>query len=121
MDSHHRLRLYRPCIPGLGDQCVNVHSKITFIDDQFLRVGSANLNNRSMGLDTECDLALEAGGEQRIRSAISAFRSRLLAEHLGVPRRALTLIRGETAREKVIAIEGMDAETFRQRLSSAAE
>jgi phosphatidylserine/phosphatidylglycerophosphate/cardiolipin synthase-like enzyme/uncharacterized membrane protein YdjX (TVP38/TMEM64 family) len=83
VDSHHRLRLYRPCIPGLGDQCVNVHSKITFIDDEFLRVGSANLNNRSMGLDTECDLALEAGGAQRIRSAICAFRSRLLAEHLG--------------------------------------
>jgi phosphatidylserine/phosphatidylglycerophosphate/cardiolipin synthase-like enzyme/uncharacterized membrane protein YdjX (TVP38/TMEM64 family) len=83
VDSHHRLRLYRPCIPGLGAQCVNVHSKITFIDDEFLRVGSANLNNRSMGLDTECDLALEARGEQRIRSAISAFRSRLLAEHLG--------------------------------------
>jgi phosphatidylserine/phosphatidylglycerophosphate/cardiolipin synthase-like enzyme/uncharacterized membrane protein YdjX (TVP38/TMEM64 family) len=83
VDDHHRLRLYRPCIPGLGEQCVNVHSKITFIDDEFLRVGSANLNNRSMGLDTECDLALEARGEQRIRSAISAFRSRLLAEHLG--------------------------------------
>jgi phosphatidylserine/phosphatidylglycerophosphate/cardiolipin synthase-like enzyme/uncharacterized membrane protein YdjX (TVP38/TMEM64 family) len=82
-DNHHRLRLYRPCIPGLGEQCVNVHSKITFIDDEFLRVGSANLNNRSMGLDTECDLALEAGGKQRIRDAISAFRSRLLAEHLG--------------------------------------
>ena len=45
----------------------------------------------------------------------------LLAKHLRVPRRALTLLRGETAREKVIAIEGMDAETFRQRLSSAAE
>jgi phosphatidylserine/phosphatidylglycerophosphate/cardiolipin synthase-like enzyme/uncharacterized membrane protein YdjX (TVP38/TMEM64 family) len=83
VDNHHRLRLYRPCIPGLGAQCVNVHSKITFIDDEFLRVGSANLNNRSMGLDTECDLAFEARGEPRIRSAISAFRSRLLAEHLG--------------------------------------
>jgi phosphatidylserine/phosphatidylglycerophosphate/cardiolipin synthase-like enzyme/uncharacterized membrane protein YdjX (TVP38/TMEM64 family) len=84
VDNHHRLRLYRPCIPGLGAQCVNVHSKVTFIDDEFLRVGSANLNNRSMGLDTECDLALEARGKQSIRNAISAFRSRLLAEHLGV-------------------------------------
>jgi hypothetical protein len=27
---------------------------------RFLRVGSANLNNRSMGADTECDLAFEA-------------------------------------------------------------
>jgi phosphatidylserine/phosphatidylglycerophosphate/cardiolipin synthase-like enzyme len=26
----------------------------------FLRIGSANLNNRSFGFDTECDIALEA-------------------------------------------------------------
>ena len=83
-DHQHRLRLYRPCIPGLGEECVNVHSKIIVIDDELVRVGSANLNNRSMGLDTECDLTFEARGEPRIRSAISAFRSRLLAEHLGV-------------------------------------
>lgn len=82
-DRHHRLRLYRPCIPGLGEQCVNVHSKIIVIDDELVRVGSANLNNRSMGLDTECDLAFEARGDPRIRGAIGAFRSRLLAEHLG--------------------------------------
>jgi phosphatidylserine/phosphatidylglycerophosphate/cardiolipin synthase-like enzyme/uncharacterized membrane protein YdjX (TVP38/TMEM64 family) len=83
-DRHHRLRVYCPCIPGLGDQCVNVHSKILFVDDELLRVGSANLNNRSMGLDSECDLAVESGDDPRIREAIRAFRSRLLAEHLGV-------------------------------------
>jgi uncharacterized membrane protein YdjX (TVP38/TMEM64 family) len=37
-----------------------------------------------MGLDTECNLALEAGGDARIRSAIAALRQRLLAEHLDV-------------------------------------
>ncbi|MDA3969971.1 MAG: hypothetical protein PF442_01330 [Desulfobulbaceae bacterium] len=37
-----------------------------------------------MGLDTECDLALEAGGQQRLKTAIAAFRNRLLAEHLDV-------------------------------------
>jgi len=37
-----------------------------------------------MGFDTECNLVLEARGDQRIRDAISAFRRRLLAEHLGV-------------------------------------
>ena len=83
-DRHDRLRLYEPCIPGLKDECVNVHSKIIIIDDELLRIGSANLNNRSMALDTECDLAFEAHGDPRIQSAISAFRSRLLAEHLGM-------------------------------------
>ena len=27
------------------------------IDDEYLRIGSANFSNRSMGLDTECDVA----------------------------------------------------------------
>ena len=39
---------------------VMVHSKVMIVDDCMLRVGSANLNNRSMGADTECDLAFEA-------------------------------------------------------------
>ncbi|KRR27442.1 VTT domain-containing protein [Bradyrhizobium retamae] len=39
---------------------VMVHSKVMIVDDRILRVGSANLNNRSMGADTECDLAFEA-------------------------------------------------------------
>ncbi|MDN5850323.1 MAG: VTT domain-containing protein [Nitrococcus sp.] len=83
-DHYNRLRLYSPRIPGLDGQCVNVHSKVIVIDDELVRVGSANLNNRSMGLDTECDLVFEANGDARIRGAIGAFRNRLLSEHLGV-------------------------------------
>ncbi len=41
-----------------------VHSKVMIVDDGFLRVGSANLNNRSMGADTECDLAFEASCDE---------------------------------------------------------
>jgi uncharacterized membrane protein YdjX (TVP38/TMEM64 family) len=48
-----------------------------------IRVGSANLNNRSMGLDTECDLAIEARNPAAEKS-IASLRARLLAEHLGV-------------------------------------
>lgn len=83
-DRHDRLRVYYPHVPGLGTQCINVHAKVIVIDDVLLRVGSANFNNRSMGLDTECDLAIEAGNEARIREAILAWRNRLLAEHLDV-------------------------------------
>jgi uncharacterized membrane protein YdjX (TVP38/TMEM64 family) len=61
-----------------------VHAKVLIIDDELLRVGSANFNNRSMGLDTECDLAIEAESETRIRSGIAAMRNRLVAEHLDV-------------------------------------
>ena len=51
----------------------------------YLRIGSANLANRSMGLDTECDLALESEGRPEIVQVIRGFRAKLLAEHLGVP------------------------------------
>jgi len=54
------------------------------IDNTLARVGSSNLNNRSMGVDTECDLAVEGTGKEYIQKAIALFRSRLLAEHLGV-------------------------------------
>lgn len=79
-----RYRNYYPKVPGLGDGFLNVHSKVLIADDDFVTVGSANLNNRSMGFDSECNLAIEARGEERVRAAIRAFRHRLLAEHLGV-------------------------------------
>lgn len=83
-DRHDRLRVYYPYRPGLGDMCINEHAKVTVIDDRLLCAGSANLNNRSMGLDSECNLAVEDGGEAHRRLGIARLRDRLLAEHLGV-------------------------------------
>jgi|SoiMethySBSTD1v2_1073268.scaffolds.fasta_scaffold16579_9 phosphatidylserine/phosphatidylglycerophosphate/cardiolipin synthase-like enzyme/uncharacterized membrane protein YdjX (TVP38/TMEM64 family) len=60
-----------------------VHSKVMIVDDALLRVGSANLNNRSMGTDTECDLAIEARREDQRRD-IATIRARLVADHCGV-------------------------------------
>jgi phosphatidylserine/phosphatidylglycerophosphate/cardiolipin synthase-like enzyme len=82
-DRHHRLRAFHPQVPGRqGRAPVSVHSKLLIADDAWLRVGSANLNNRSMGLDTECDLLLGAR-DGREQAAIARIRSRLLGEHLG--------------------------------------
>ena len=53
------------------------------VDDEIVRIGSANLANRSMGLDTECDLTIEALGRDDVRDAIRDLRARLLGEHLG--------------------------------------
>lgn len=84
-DRHDRLRVFHPIVPGLrSSECVKVHSKILIVDDRFVRIASSNLNNRSMGLDTECDLALEADGDARVARAIGTLRNRLLGEHLGV-------------------------------------
>jgi uncharacterized membrane protein YdjX (TVP38/TMEM64 family) len=55
------------------------------VDDELLRIGSANLSSRSMGVDTECDLAAVAGGDERKRRGIARVRARLLAEHVGLP------------------------------------
>jgi phospholipase D1/2 len=84
-DIERRLNVYYPEMPGLAEgTCIDVHSKMMAVDDEWLRIGSANINNRSMGVDTECDLAIEAGGRAEIARAIRQFRDRLLAEHLGV-------------------------------------
>jgi len=84
-DRFDRLRVYYPVVPSDDSDCdVLVHSKLVIVDDVLLRVGSANLNNRSMGLDTECDLAIEAT-TPHARRAVAGLRERLLAEHMGVP------------------------------------
>ncbi|MCZ2816127.1 phospholipase D-like domain-containing protein [Modestobacter sp. VKM Ac-2984] len=84
-DVHDRFRLYSP-VTEQREQ-IYVHAKVAVIDDRLLRLGSSNLNNRSMGLDTECDLAIEAvegrPGADQVAATILAFRDRLLAEHLG--------------------------------------
>ncbi len=82
-DRYGRFRAYYPDHTDLAEQCINLHSKLMVVDDRFAEVGSANLNNRSLGYDTECDLALEAGGA-RVQRAIALLRNRLLAEHLDV-------------------------------------
>jgi len=84
-DRHGRLRLLYPTLPGVSGSEYTLHSKVCVVDDRFLRIGSANLSNRSMGLDTECDLALECNGSDAHARAIAGLRDRLLGEHLDVP------------------------------------
>ena len=85
-DKHGRYRLYCPSIASLGKGCLNVHSKVFAVDDLLITIGSANLSSRSMATDTECNLVIEAVGDDaerlRIRKAIAQMRNRLLAEHL---------------------------------------
>ena len=81
---HGRFRVYYPFIDGLkSGTCIDVHSKMIVVDDEIVRIGSANLANRSMGLDTECDLTIEALGRDDVRNAIRDLRAQLLGEHLG--------------------------------------
>lgn len=83
-DVHSRLGIYYAHHDGLeGDDTIKIHSKMMIADDCFVRIGSSNLNNRSMGFDTECDLALEIDDDADEVRAIRNLRDSLLAEHLG--------------------------------------
>ncbi len=77
IDHQDRFRIFYPATTA--GEPIYVHAKIMIVDDRILRLGSSNLNDRSMGFDTECDVAIE-GPE----SLITKFRTRLLSEHLGV-------------------------------------
>ncbi len=62
-----------------------IHSKLMIVDDIAITLGSANLTNRSMGLDTELNLTWNAERHEAIGASrqLARLRARLLAEHAG--------------------------------------
>ncbi len=85
-DEHGRLGIYYPVTDG--GSAIYVHSKVMVVDDRLLRIGSSNLNNRSMGFDSECDVAIEVdpdSSDDQLRRQITGVRDELVSEHLGVP------------------------------------
>jgi phospholipase D1/2 len=82
-DIHKRMRILCPMASQAQDVPTFVHSKVTVIDDRHFRIGSANFSRRSMGVDTECDVAVEAESDEHRQAVRRAFH-RLLAEHLGL-------------------------------------
>jgi phosphatidylserine/phosphatidylglycerophosphate/cardiolipin synthase-like enzyme/uncharacterized membrane protein YdjX (TVP38/TMEM64 family) len=84
-DAQRRLRLVYPLASRAHDMPTFVHSKVMIVDDDLMRIGSANYSHRSMGVDTECDVAIDAGGAGAVRAGVRRIRDRLLAEHLGLP------------------------------------
>jgi phosphatidylserine/phosphatidylglycerophosphate/cardiolipin synthase-like enzyme len=83
-DKHGRFSVFSP-VTAKG-KIIIVHSKLTIIDNELLRIGSANLNNRSTGFDTECDLSIEAAeGEagDAARETIARFRAELVGHWMG--------------------------------------
>lgn len=83
-DHARRFRIFVP--RNAAGTPIYVHSKMMIVDDEVVRVGSSNMNNRSLGLDSECDLFIDAArpGNAHAAPAIAHLRYRLLAEHLGL-------------------------------------
>ncbi|HSO38976.1 MAG TPA: phospholipase D-like domain-containing protein [Labilithrix sp.] len=83
----HALGIYNVAAPddaGDGAAFVYIHSKLMIVDDRFLTVGSANLANRSMTVDSEINAVWVAPpGDHVLHAAIRRVRTRLLLEHLG--------------------------------------
>lgn len=111
-DRHGRFAIYYP-MNGDGEP-VYVHAKVLIVDDRLVRVGSSNISNRSLHLDSECDLAIEAREDDpELSRTIERLRNSLVAEHVGMRRdafearlaaagafiRAIESSRGDSARD----------------------
>ncbi len=108
-DKYDRLRFCTPVTAAGAD--IYVHAKVLVVDDALLRVGSSNINNRSMGLDSECDLAVEVlHGEPAsspTRLSILDIRNTLIAEHLGMAPEDFVLALQAANGSLVTAIDGL--------------
>jgi phosphatidylserine/phosphatidylglycerophosphate/cardiolipin synthase-like enzyme len=92
-DVHNRFFAFTPHTRE-GERII-VHAKVAIYDDEVVRIGSTNLNNRSFGFDTECDVAAEptdAAG----RDAIRRFRQRTIGHWIGVDGKAFGAVEGVT-------------------------
>jgi phospholipase D1/2 len=88
-DGGHALGLYNVATPDDTSPdappiYVYIHSKLMIVDDVFFTMGSANLANRSMTVDSEINATWVARRSDReLANAIRRVRVRLLLEHLG--------------------------------------
>ena len=106
-DVFHRFRALYPRTPA--GSTIIVHSKTSFFDDRLARVGSANLNNRSYGFDTEIELAVEAKDDDQ-RRILAAMRDRLVGHFLGYTGDAVAKSRAEHGGSLVRAIDVLNRE-----------
>lgn len=111
-DRFGRFRLYYPVNDARTP--IYVHAKMMFADDRIIKIGSANLNNRSMGYDTECDVILAAHEDQDVlRDKIITTRDDLLAEHLGRSVEEVGEAIAAHGGSLIAAIEALNRETGR--------
>ncbi len=101
-DRHRRLRVLWPAIGEVDATPIQVHSKVMVVDDRLMKIGSSNLANRSLAIDSECDVALEAAGNERLGAVIGGLRARLLAEHLGCTPEEVTRAQAQVGLHRAI-------------------
>lgn len=80
-DAHGRLRVCSPHRPAPENAQTEVRGKVLVVDDRLLSIGSANLSQRSMNLDAELNIALEADTPEAW-AGIRDIRARLIGSYL---------------------------------------
>ncbi|WP_298860197.1 phospholipase D-like domain-containing protein [uncultured Sulfitobacter sp.] len=104
-DHENRFRIWHPVTSA--EQPIYVHAKILITDGTALHIGSANMNNRSLGFDTECNVIVDTKDD-----FIGAFQNRLVSEHLGVtPEKFADVLAQE--RSLIDAIEALNSKSGR--------
>ncbi len=109
-DRHGRFHAY--CPETDAGATIIVHCKVSIIDDVMLRIGSTNLNNRSAGFDTECDVAIEApegAAGDEVRAGVRRYRSETIAHFLGVGPQEFDAALAQAGGGLSAAIEALDA------------
>ena len=98
----HALGIYDVAVtdpdhPTAPEAFVYIHAKLMIVDDVFFTMGSANLANRSMTVDSEINASWVAQpGDHALRAAIRRVRVRLLLEHVGDVPRSVRVVAGRS-------------------------
>lgn len=111
-DVFGRFRALYP-VTSAGSKII-VHSKTSIFDDRIVRVGSANINNRSFGFDTEIELAVECDDETS-RGQATVLLNRLVGHFIGYTGDAVAKARAERG-GLVHAIDALNREGRLQRV-----
>jgi phospholipase D1/2 len=80
----HELRFLCSAVDGTDCEAATfIHSKLLIVDDELLCIGSANITERSMSVDSELCLIWQAPAGTPLAADIQRVRASLLAEHSG--------------------------------------
>jgi phospholipase D1/2 len=116
-ETGHALRLLYPASRNADgtETATFIHSKILIVDDQFLMVGSPNLTERSVALDTELSISWECAiDDDGSSDCIRNIRGKLLAEHSGVSESEWQMQTGLCARIDALIARGDTRLRYRQ-------
>jgi phospholipase D1/2 len=103
-DEGHELAFF--CSVQGDENATFIHSKVVVVDDDFLAIGSANLTERSMSVDSELALIWRSNGDAALASDIGRVRASLLAEHAARSPDELGNVEGVLARIRNWIAEG---------------